>query len=142
MKEPQKSKIIALLMDYSAGVYQNKEMPNLIESILSPLPHQDGASAEDVLNGCLKESGERMPDWEKEICIKAIHQFAKSEVDKAVAVKDREIAEQKEIAQEWRSNGVTLNHDVFRLQSELSAANERVRELEDASIINEVFKTQ
>ncbi len=44
MKEPQKSKIIALLMDYSAGVYQNKEMVDLIESILSPLPHQDGAS--------------------------------------------------------------------------------------------------
>ena len=58
-----------------------------ITSILSPLPHQDGASAEEVLRQHLKDLG-----WtgalsydNKVILLKAMHQFAQSEVAKVVA---------------------------------------------------------
>jgi len=89
----------------------------LISTRLSSETNQDGASAEDVLNGCLKESCEYMTDWEKEICIKAMHQFAKSEVEKAVA-------EHKQTIQAMAISLKEAEEEYVQLQSETAASGE------------------
>lgn len=130
--------------------------------ILSPLPHQDGASAEDVARSILLSSIPKDCHWEGmdhltntpiSYVIKAMHQFAQSEVEKAVVEKDREIAELSititKMQEKYDENGYdcspliklqriesdidcTLNAYLIstqKLQSELSAANERIKEL-------------
>ncbi len=127
MKEPQKSKIIALLMDYSAGVYQNKEMPNLIESILSPLPHQDGASAEDVVKATIM--GYVDPNKVAKISGELMRVF-KSETANVLAEKDREIAAQIYAKEHFRTQAADMMFEIYNIkpnliiaQSDLSASN-------------------
>ncbi len=79
----------------------------------SPIPHQDGASAEDVLKSF--NDGQFKFYYSVNDCLKAMHQFAQSETAKVVAEKDREIAE-------WESLAIADHAFIVKLQSYLSTA--------------------
>ena len=94
MSDLTESKLLALLMDFKATDMSNVEALRAIESILSPLPHQDGASAEEsietilesILGSCNCDNIHTMEsienrehcllcDWRDEFT-EAMHQFA------------------------------------------------------------------
>lgn len=116
---------------------QDIKLLSRLESILSPLPHQDSASAEDVLKEvpCVQIGLDSFFGWQS--TVKAMHQFAQSEVDKIVAEKDREIQKlydkismDSEIYEIQEDVISATNSKVSLLESQLSAANEKITHLE------------
>ncbi len=107
---------------------------NRIESIIQDRGNsiQDGASAEDVFTWLTKYKAEHPECFvtygTTGIMLKA---FAQSETAKVVAEKDREISELKEFANYRIKLSDSLTSQLAAHITELSAANERIRSLEE-----------
>ena len=137
MTDQQENILIARLIEFREGSYNPTAMIRIIKSILSPLPHQDGASAEDawniaqsILDKCRCEpiyTNRKMVDPNCAWCeyhvdfIQAMHQFAKSELSTANA----RIAH----LEQGMANWVRVSNE---RQEELNEAERRVKELEMA----------
>lgn len=114
---------------------QDIKLLSRLESILSPLPHQDSASAEEILESI--RARERYPmTIGINLTLEAMHQFAKSELAKVVAEKEKEITGQSEVISTMYSQIVDATRQIEHLEQGMAnwvrVSNERQEELNEA----------